>query len=432
MGIASWLGFAPKPLPQPVVTAAPIISVALEGIRGQSVERLWKEQPHLRTVVGFMARNIAHLGLHAYEYVGDGGRERLRDTPLAKLLRKPNSNTTGYELIHSLVSDLALYDIAYWYVAPDLDSDSGWTIRAIPPTWITGTYGATAFGFAGYTVAFPESAGRGIDVPAESMLVFHGWNPSDPRSGASPVEALKTILAEQIHAQIYRDQNWQKGGRVGAVLSRPADAPQWSPEARTRFAKAWQDKYAGDAAPKAGGTPILEDGMKLERIGFSAKDDQYIESNKLALSTVAQVYHINPTMVGLLDNANYSNVREFRRSLYGDTLGPLLEMIAQRINTFLVPRITDADEYVEFNVKAKLQGSFEEQAAVMQSAIGGPWMTVNEGRAKENMPAIEGGDVLIKPLNLAQAPTDDEGAPEDNPHPDPGGQPDSSPEEGDQ
>ena len=401
MGLASWLGFRPPVLPPVHITSAPIIDFVIDDIKGQSVERLWREQPHLRTVVGFAARNIAQLGLHVYRFQGDGGRERQRETPLARLLSKPNADQTMFELIFALVSDLALYDCAYWYVAPDAKSESGWVIRSIPPRWIVSTYDATAFAYGGYKIAFPEGKGEAIKVPASDMLVFHGWSPLDPRTGTSPVEALKSILAEQVHAQIYRDQIWKRGGRVGTYISRPADAPPWDGTQRDRFLKAYAAAYSGDDASKGGGNPLLEDGMKLERVGFSAKDDQYIEANKLSLATVASVYYINPTMVGLLDNANYSNVREFRRMLYGDTLGPTLTMLQDRINSFLVPRITTgADDYVEFNIDAKLQGSFEEQAAVMQSAVGGPWMTRNEARAKNNMTAIEGGDALIVPLNL--------------------------------
>jgi phage portal protein BeeE len=83
---------------------------------------------------------------------------------------------------------------------------------------------------------------------------------------------------------------------------------------------------------------MLEDGMTLSRVDFSAHDMQFIEGSRLALNTVASVYHVNPTMIGLLDNANYSNVREFRRMLYGDTLGPDHCQIEDRLNTFLVPQ----------------------------------------------------------------------------------------------
>lgn len=401
MGVASWLGFVPKPLPPAVVTAQPIIEVVLDGIKNQSVEKLWREQPHLRTVVGFVARSVASLGWHAYQRDGDDGRVRMRHTVLSELLRQPNAQMTGYELVYATVADLCLYDSAFWWAAQD--ATGTWTIRQIPPTWVVGTTDATPFSYGGYEIAPPNAVGRKFTVPAKDMVVFHGWDPVDPRRGVSPVEALKSILAEQIHAQIYRDQKWTRGGRVGTYLSRPADAPKWSDEARSRFAKAWRSKYSGDDAPEAGGEPILEDGMKLERAAFSAREDQYVESSKLSLTTVAQVYHVNPTMVGLLDNANYSNVREFRRMLYGDTLGPLLEMIQQRVNAFLVPKIVgDADVYVEFNIQSKLSGSFEEQASVMQTAIGAPWMTVNEGRAKQNLPAVDGGDALVVPLNVTQ------------------------------
>ena len=36
----------------------------------------------------------------------------------------------------------------------------------------------------------------------------------------------------------------------------------------------------------------------------------------------------------------------------------------------------------------------------MQSAVGGPWMTRNEARARLNLPPVEGGDELIVPLNV--------------------------------
>ena len=52
---------------------------------------------------------------------------------------------------------------------------------------------------------------------------------------------------------------------------------------------------------------------------------------------MANAFHVNPTMVGILDNANYSNVREFRKMLYGDTLGPLIAEIESTLNAFLIP-----------------------------------------------------------------------------------------------
>ena len=122
--------------------------------------------------------------------------------------------------------------------------------------------------------------------------------------------------------------------------------------------------------------------MDFKPFHLKAQDEQVVDMTKLSLQTVASVYHVNPTMVGLLDNANYSNVREFRRSLYGDSLGPLIKRIEDALNLIVLPMLGEPEGvYVEFNLDEKLRASFEEKAAVTSTAVGGPWMTVNEARA---------------------------------------------------
>lgn len=383
----------------PVYRDVTFADTTVSAVLGLSIEDLWRTQPHLRTVVSFVARNIAQLGLHTFERVSETDRQRVRDNTVAQTLARPNPATTSFELIYGLVSDLKLHDIALWLVIEQPEAPSGWQIWPISPSWVTSTGGGTVWAPEWVKVVRP---GGPLEerIDATDLLIFHGWNPGKPSTGSSPVDALRGVLAEQIHANAYRQQVWQRGGRVGTVLVRPAGV-QWSDAARERFARDWKSKWTGDDGPKAGGTPILEDGMDLKRIGFSAKEDEWVEGAKLSLSTVASVYHVNPTMVGVLDNANFSNVREFRRMLYGDTLGPDLAMIEDRINTFLVPRLTPADGiYVEFNISEKMQGSFEEQAAAMQTATGAPWMSRAEARGRMNLPAIAGADELVVPLNV--------------------------------
>ena len=367
-------------------------------IRKLAPSEMWETQPHLRTVVSFLARNIAQLGVHAFERQGETDRVRDRESVAARVLRRPNSETTTYELIFSLVGDLALYDVAFWWIAQDPESPSGWSIVRLPPEWVK-PKNADAFRRASYDVKAP--GGKTVNFPAAEVLAFHGYNPTDARDGSTPISALKGVLQEQLQSSLYRQQVWKNGGRVSAVLKRPQGAT-WSPEARDRFREDWYSLYTG-SGPRAGGTPILEDGMELQRIDFSAKDQEYVEGAKLSFATVCSAYHVNPTMVGLLDNANYSNVREFRRMLYGDTLGPIIAQIEDRLNTFLLPMLgmDDATHYIEFNIAEKLQGSFEEQAAVMSTLVGRPIMSADEGRARFNLPAM-GGDAesLVTPLNV--------------------------------
>ncbi|GAB18108.1 putative phage portal protein [Gordonia effusa NBRC 100432] len=376
----------------------PLVTEAV-SVLGKSPEQLWREQPYLRTVVTFLARNVAQLGLHTYRRSADGGRERVRDHPLPKLLAAPNEQDTGYDFVFKTVAALALFDRVLIWVIPD-DSGQPTQLRVIPERWIVDTEGSTPFAVGAYVLAPDADSEHRITVPTSDVIELHGWNPADTRIGASPVEALKSVLAEQIHAQTFRQQLWENGGRIGSYLTRPKDAPVWSNAGRKRFLAGWRAAYTGNGN-KVGGVPVLEDGMELKRIGFSAKDEDYVEGSKLALTTVASVYHVNPTMLGLLDNANYSNVVEFRKGLYGDTLGPIIAQIEARLNADLVARFRDSNLYAEFNIREKLEGSFTEQSEQLASALVSGYMTVNEVRARLNLPALPGGDTLRVPLNMA-------------------------------
>lgn len=402
MALPSWLRWKPVSVPDASTTAAPILDFLYTRTLEKSHAELWREQPHLRTVIDFLARNTARLGLQAFERQPDGGRERLRDSILDTLLLRPNAAQTGFELVRTIVADLALYDNAYLMVL-SFDRAVPIELRTIRPTWIQAVNGPDAYAVKSYVVKFPDTT-QTLEVPADKVIHFHGWNPLDERVGVSPVSALKATLAEQIHATRFREQLWQRGGRVGSYVHRPKDATELKGDARAKFQRQFNEAWAGDSGAKAGGMPLMDEGMEIRRVGFSAREEQFIEATKLSLATVAAVYHVNPTMVGLLDNANYSNVREFRRMLYGETLGPTLTMIEQRLNAFLLPLLgfDPRTTYVEFNVDALLRGSQEEQAAVASSAVGVPYMTVNEYRALQNLPALDGGDDLVQPLNVTQ------------------------------
>ena len=370
---------------------------------------IWKQQPQVRTVVSFLSRNIAQLGMHVFKRVSDLDRERIVDHPLSLLLARPNGYTTPYRFVESLVSDMAIFDNAYLLkIKPKEDANAG--LVRLDPTQVQ-IVGDSPYAPERYKVGKTE-------FKPEDVVHFRGYNPMDARVGVSPMETLRVILSEDFQAAKYREQLWRNGARTAGYLERPAGAPSWTPEGKERFRAGWTAQYTGDGA-RAGGTPILEDGMRYVPAATSPRDAQYVESRKLTREEVTAAYHIPLTLVGLLDNATYSNISEQHKMLYQDTLGPWLNMIQQELALQLVPDFdTAGDVYVEFNIAEKLRGSFEEQSAQLQTAIGGPYMTRNEGRARLNLPQIENGDELITPMNVTEggqaSPTDSAPDPADS------------------
>jgi HK97 family phage portal protein len=254
-----------------------------------------------------------------------------------------------------------------------------------------------------YATGYRFTGNRGFtDLDADRVVHFRLPNPEDPRVGLSPLESLRRTLAEADAADQYRAGLWRSGARISGVISRPADAPEWSDAARARFRASWNARYSG-AGSEIGGTPILEDGMQFTEASFSARDSQYVESRRLSEEEVARAFHVPPPMVGLLENATFSNITEQHAMLYSDCLGPWLTALEDEIELQLLPDLDpDPRVYVEFNLAEKLKGRFEEQAAALSSSTGRPWMTANEARARMNLPRLDDpdADALVTPLNV--------------------------------
>ncbi len=352
---------------------------------------LYKTQPNVRTCVDFLARNIAQLGLHVFRRVSETDRQRLRDHPLALTISEPNPYTTRYRLVESLLSDLGIYFNAYWLKLPGNGRPA---LLRVPPPLVTPS-GALA------PVAYEVNLGSSVLKPAPGQLVhFRGYNPEDAAQGLSPLETLRRVLAEEHAMGDYREYFWRNAARMNGIIERPKDAPDWTSTARERFKQEFEALYSGSA--NSGKTAILEEGMTWKQTTFSAQESEYLSARKLTREECARAYHIPLPMVGILDHATFSNITEQHKNLYQDCLGPWLAMIEEEIALQLLPEFADRQGvYVEFNLQEKLQGSFEEQIKALQAAVGRPWMTADEARARLNLPSL-GGDAeeLVTPLNV--------------------------------
>lgn len=374
-----------------------------------SYRELYRTQPAVRTCVDFLARNIAQIGLHVFRKIDTNNRERVESSPLVSLLNAPLPpayKITQYRFLSYLMSDLGIYNNTFWLKLKDKNTVTG--LYRLPPEYVA-VYGKTLPQY--YEIDMGDGVKR---FELNDVVHILGYNPGDSVVGLSPIESLRRTLAEETAAGEYREGFWRTAARQSGIISRPLAAPEWSDTARDRFRQEFQSLYSGSGG--SGKTAVLEDGMTWQATAFSARDSEYSAARKLSLEEVARAYFIPPPLIGILDNATLANVGEYHKQLYQDTLGPYLRMIESDLNSQLAPDFGDDDIYIEFNVDAKLRGSFEEQAAIFQATVGAPIVTPNEARARLNLPPLGGGDELVRPLNVvmgAQASPQDVAGVED-------------------
>lgn len=379
---------------------------------GADPETLWRTQPALRKVVTFASRQIGSIPWHAYKRVSDTDRQRLQSSAAESKLNRPSRFLTGYKLWNDVTIDKLLYDT---FCVLNLNG----TLVRIPPRLLE--IRSDYIGQVMRVILRTPASEDDVDLTDAPMAFSFGWS-TNGGGGISPLVTLAQILEENRRSVEWRTAQWDNSPKINGVLKRPADAPKWGETQQTRFLNSWR---SWRDAPKAGGTPLLEDGMSYEPLeGIKPVDAKDIEGRQLTDAEVAAAFHIPPELVGAREG-NFSNIAAFRQMLFGPTLGPIFSELQQAVNVGLLPSLdATKDLYVEMDRDSAINGSFLEQAKLLSTLVGGPVMTRAEGRAKLNLPFIEGTDELIVPMNVTeggQASPQDTGEQNegDNPEEDP-------------
>lgn len=391
------------------VSMPSVINVTLSGdastqVLNMTAAELYRTQDNLRAVVDFLSNNLAQLPLKVYKRNSENDRVRDRDSDASRVLWRPNDYQTQFEFIRALCTEYYIFGCVYVWVVPNKDKQGRYDLHIIPTDWVKSTK-KTAYGPVLITVK-PKAWNDAVEIPSNEWVRFSTYNPGDPSTSISAISALKQTLYEQVESGKFRRQLWRSSGRLNAQIVRPKDVAPWTEDQRKNFAAAFREAWSG-AGSKAGSIPLLEDGMEIKPFSTSFKEYEWAQSVTLSREAVAAAYRINPSLIWHSNTQTYASARDNARALYAECLGPDIQFIQQRFNAFLLPMI-GADPYttyVEFDLQEKLKGSFEEQAAILSTAVGRPWMTVDEGRAQVNLPKLPDGqgEGLVIPLNVEVA-----------------------------
>ena len=373
---------------------------APEQVLNYSARQLYQTQANIRAVVDFLSNSIAQLPLEVYTRDAETDRNRDRTSAAALTLWRPNSDQTEYEFIRALAIEYFVFGAVYVWVLPD-DSPSGFQLRIVPTDWIIGTDFSNAYAPDSIRLC-TKNGGTAVDVPRSEFIQFRTYSAGNPGGYLSPISALRQTLEEQIQAGKFRKELWASSGRLNAQIIRPKDVQPFDDETRKRFIDTFRSSW-GAGGSKAGSIPLMEDGMEIKPFQTSFKEQQWQESVTLSREDVAAAYGVNPSLIWHTGTQTYASAKDNARALYSDCLGPVLQMLQQRINSFLLPRLGATPEtYVEFDLTEKLKGSFEERAQILQASVGGPWLTRDEARADNNLPPLPNGQgaEIITPLNV--------------------------------
>lgn len=232
-------------------------------------------------------------------------------------------------------------------------------------------------------------------VRAENLLHFRSFGVGG-MEGLSPIGMARQSVGTGYAANAYIGGFFARDASPGGVVSVPGklDDDQYE-----RLTRQWKDLHEG--FDKSHQLAVMEAGAKWEKTTLSPADAQFLEVYKLTRAEIAGIFGVPPHMIGDVERSTSwgSGIEQQSLGYVIYSLMPWLTRLERTAGRLL----GDPSLYLKFNPDALLRGDTTQRYTAYSQARQWGWMSVNDIRAKEDEPPIDGGDDYIVPLNMSPA-----------------------------
>lgn len=160
-------------------------------------------------------------------------------------------------------------------------------------------------------------------------------------------------------------------------------------------------KHVRDVTSK-GEYMVLEKGASFQKLGFDPESAELLATRSFNVEEICRFFLLDPAMVGHgQKDSNWGTGLEQKMLWFLIfTLREWCVRIEQAIRRSLLTPAERLKLYAEFNMDGLLRGDSQTRAMYLSTMGQNGYMTRNEGRRKENLPPMPGGDELTVQSNL--------------------------------
>jgi HK97 family phage portal protein len=222
----------------------------------------------------------------------------------------------------------------------------------------------------------------------------------DGLMGYSVVAMARKSIGLGMAMETFGSLYFGNGTHPGVIVSHPN---QLSAAAHANLKKSLTEGYSG--LGQSHRLLLLEEGMKLEKVGVPPEDAQFLESRQFQIPEIARWFNLPPHKLKDLTRSSFNNIESEQRSFYTDTLLPWLVTLEQNYNMQL---LTDSDRalsgrgrlYYKHVVEGILRADAAGRGAFYREMFNIGAFSINEIRQLEDKDPIEGGDIHLVPMNM--------------------------------
>lgn len=140
--------------------------------------------------------------------------------------------------------------------------------------------------------------------------------------------------------------------------------------------------------------------VDFKQLSLSSTDLQFLESRKFTVREICRFFGVPPSFVFDDTSNNYKSAEMANVAFLSNTLNPLLRNIESELQRKLFLPSQYGRRKIQFDRRGLYACDLDSRVKYQTATIAAGLYTVNEWRAEENKPAVEGGDKVLVSANL--------------------------------
>lgn len=339
--------------------------------------------------VRLRAETISTLPLH----LRDGDGNIASDHPLYAILHDcPNADMSAAEFWQAMTASQDLWGNAY---ARIFRNSVGNVIALEPMDSESMTVARLEGGALQYRYC---KGGKTTKYAETEILHFKGFS-LDGLVGLSPIRYAAETLGGQMDANSSAAREFKNGLKAGGFLKTGE---------RVLTEKQRADLKAGlfefSQPENAGKMMVLEAGMDVagSSVRINPADAQLLESRYFGIEEICRAFSTPPQLIGHTNKASSwaSSMESINMGFLTYAVNPMLVRYEQTITRKLLKPSERSLYRPKFSVEGLLRADSTGRAAFYNQMLQNGVMSRNEVRRLENLPPVDGGDVLTVQVNM--------------------------------
>jgi HK97 family phage portal protein len=314
--------------------------------------------------------------------LSNGGRERVVNSALTRILRQPNDYQSISDFLLNLTRRLYEHGQAF---AVAIRNNRAEIVEL--HLMQHGRAQIAEDGSIFYSLTGNQVVDRRLDLtyptPARDVLHVRLHTPRHPLIGESPILSATLDLAMSGAALNQQIAFYLNQARPSFTLETDQAMTGEQIEA-TR--QRWNDVSQGE---NAGLTAVLTNGLKANSIETTAVDAQLAEMLKMSDQNIALAMRVPLQILGI-GGPTYASTELLMQSWIASGLGFTLNHIEEAFGNLFGLR-GQPDEYLEFDTHALLRSAYRERIEALARGVISGIYSPDEAREMEDLPAVPDG-----------------------------------------